>query len=125
MPANSDLKINAFWGDILYDTAICSPNRTVTVGKEAGNTFILDMPGKKIVEVASGGSARLFFSDHSKGHIYRGGEMLSLAAAKSSKHAVRDADGSYSLLFTDQDRADVVIGHIAFYFNWFDQKVLL
>ncbi len=123
--SGDDLKVNAFWGDILYDTAICAPNESVTVGKEAGNTFILDVSKKKIVEVAPGKTARLFFSDDSKGHLYKGGEVFSLAKAKESKHAVREAGGGYSVVLSGEDRADVVIGHMTFYFNWLDQHVVI
>ena len=32
-----------YWGDILYDTAICSANEQVTIGPQPNNTFILDL----------------------------------------------------------------------------------
>ncbi|NUM88590.1 MAG: AgmX/PglI C-terminal domain-containing protein [Bdellovibrionales bacterium] len=125
MPANFELKVNAYWGDVLYDTAICGPTEAVTVGKSASDTFILDVPPKKIVEVQAGKTARLFFSDDSRGHVYKGKEVFSLAAARSSKYAVKETDGSYSVMLGDGDKADVVIGHMTFYFGWLDGKTLI
>src|SRR4051812_45235303 len=107
----SKLKVSVFWGDILYDTAICYPNESITVGRDAGNTFILDLPMSrhrnsfKLVKVGKDNSAELKFDDELSGHVRLGNELLSLASAKKSDKVTRDGSGVYSVRLGQSDKA--------------------
>jgi hypothetical protein len=125
-PANFDLKVAMFWGDILYDTAICRPKDAITIGRGEDNTFVLDLQGNEakdekftLVQVHPGHSADLYFDDHYEGHIRVGDKLMSLAAAKGTAAVTRVSDdGPYTVRLSQQDKADVVIGHVSFYLDW-------
>ena len=115
-----------YWGDILYDTAICQPRHSITIGREQGNTFVLDMgvekPHFKLAEVHSDRSAHFFFEDQHSGHVRIGERLVSLATAKDNKLVEKRPDGGYGVHLSQQDKADLVIGHISFYLDWVDHK---
>lgn len=116
---STDLKVTVYWGDILYDTAVCKPNSVVSVGRGKNNTFILDVAeSKKLLEVHPGGNATFYFDDRLDGHIRIDKELLSLHSARESKHATQNSDGQYKVELTGQDKADVVLGHVTIYFDW-------
>ena len=119
LDSSKNLQVRVFWGDVLYDTVICRPNESVTVGNTPGNTFIMDA-GKslKLVELKSGNVAELQFSDDVDGHISVGKELMSLKKAISSKHVVKNPDGFYHARLADNDKADFIIGHVSFYLSW-------
>jgi hypothetical protein len=128
---SSDLKISVFWGDVLYDTAICKPNSAITIGKNPDNSFIVELPGElesasqkdsfKLVEVVND-SAELFFNPNLEGHLRFGKEVVSLAAAKQSKQVFVEPNGTCRAKLSLGDRADVVIGHVSFNFDWIQKS---
>jgi hypothetical protein len=115
-----------YWGDILYDTAICHPRHSITIGREQGNTFVLDMgvekPHFKLAEVHPDRSAHFFFEEHHSGHVRIGDRLVSLATAKDNKLVEKRTDGGYGVHLSQQDKADLVIGHISFYLDWVEHK---
>ena len=132
--ANSDLKVTVFWGDILYDTAVCKPNESVTIGRSPDNTFILELDRRKLasadsfklVDVFSKQRASLHFNDSIDGHIRIGGkELYSLQSAIDTHHVTRNQDGSYEVALSSLDRADVSVGHMSFYFDWVRESIKL
>ena len=123
--ANSNLKVTVYWGDILYDTAICKTGDRVTVGRSPENTFILDVKGNHkgiaLAEIDDRG-AKLNFNDEIDGHLRLGKEIFSLRAAKDTKHVTKDPSGIYHARISKTDKADFVIGHVSFYFDWIKEK---
>jgi hypothetical protein len=123
---NSELKITMYWGDILYDTAICGPTDVITIGRDQSNTFVMDLQAKNelknlnftLVKMNADRSADLFFDEHYDGHIRLQDKLFSLATAKTSGVVKKDDKGVYSARLSQVDKADVVIGHVSFYFNW-------
>lgn len=127
-PANCDLKVSMFWGDILYDTAVCGPRGAITIGRGENNTFILDLQAEgregetfKLVEVHPDQSADLYFDEHYEGHVRVGDKLMSLAAAKGTPVVARTPKGSYTVRLSAHDKADVVIGHVSFYMDWVER----
>lgn len=123
---NSRLKLTIYWGDTFYDTVICDPKDTITVGRKPSNTFVMDLRREgsdenesfKLLDVFSDQSATLYFDDQTDGHIRVGKEMLSLKTARTSKYVERNELGQYKAHFRTPDKADVVIGHVSFYLDW-------
>lgn len=122
---SSDLKIAVFWGDILYDTVVCSPKESVTIGRSQENTFILDSENFKLVDVHPGKTAELYFNDKCDGHIRMGKELLSLGTAKGTSHVSRVDSGLYCVRLSPTDKADIVLGHVSFYLDWVKENNFL
>jgi hypothetical protein len=127
-PENSELKISVYWGDVFYDSVVCKPKDTVTVGRNVNNTFILDLPNElsgdsyKLLELVSEDTADFFFDDYVSGHVRLDGKLLSLAAAKESSLVSKERPGVYKARLSRKDKADVVIGHVSFYLDWIDHE---
>ena len=125
---NSDLKVTVYWGDILYDTAICKNGDRVTVGRDEKNTFILDVKGAgkgiTIAEIGHDG-ADLRFNDHIDGHLRIGKEIFSLKTAKDTPRVTREPQGLYKTRISKNDKADFVIDHVSLYFDWISKKTTL
>jgi len=100
----------------------------ITVGPKLGNTYVLPVDGVahdslKLIEVTKEKSAVLQFSESISGHVRIGEEFMSLATARTSKHANRTPDGLYRITLSNNDRADLVIGHVSFALDWLDKEV--
>jgi hypothetical protein len=117
-PSNSSLKVVVYWGDILYDTVICHPNDSVTLGRKPEDTFVMDMDSLKLVEVRDDNSADLHFNDGIDGHVRIGKELFSLQSAIKTDHVKKDDKGVYHVRMGQQDKADFVVGHVSFYLDW-------
>lgn len=123
MQENSELKVSVFWGDVLYDTALCKANQAVTVGRDKKNTFILDLESQasstsfKLIEVHPDQSADVYFDESLRGHLRFGKELVSLAAAPKSNRVVQEG-GLYRARIGREDRADIVIDHVSFFIDW-------
>ncbi|MGE4232984.1 MAG: AgmX/PglI C-terminal domain-containing protein [Bacteriovoracia bacterium] len=133
---DTKIKATVFWGDILYDTAMCSPNEPITVGKDEKNTLMLDIdhlsftkdmqsssglgPRKslELVRILDDGSALVQFDDMFSGHLKIGSELLSLASAKKTKHVSQNEKGYYQAKLGKADKADFSIGHVSIYLDW-------
>lgn len=140
---SSSLKVVVYWGDILYDTVICHPTESITIGRKPGDTFVMDLDSKalgpkgslKLVEVRKGKSsdgpladlhfAELRFNEAIDGHVRIGTEMLSLQSATKTDHVKKDAEGFYRVRMGQQDKADFVIGHVSFYLDWVKDRIPL
>ncbi len=126
---SSDLKITVYWGDILYDTAVCRERESVSVGDRPGNRFVLDTSeiggpasGVKLVDFLGDGTADIYFNDKIDGHLRIGEELLSFRSAQDSKHVTLEANGFYRARITEKDKADFVIGHVSFYLDWVKER---
>lgn len=121
---DSNLKVTVYWGDILYGTALVHPKEAVTIGRRADNTFVLDVDEAltferlEIVKLHANRMAEITFDDHIDGHVKQNGKLISLASERSNKKIPKDADGLYRVRFSDKEKADVVVGHVSFYFDW-------
>lgn len=128
---SSSLKVVVYWGDILYDTIICHPTESVTIGRKPGDTFVMDLDTKvlgpdgslKLVEVREDNSADLSFNDGIDGHVRIGKEMLSLRSAIKTDHVKKSDQGIYHVRMGHQDKADFVVGHVSFYLDWVKDRV--
>lgn len=124
--SDTNLKVTVFWGDILYDTAVCGPGDEITVGRKPGNTFILDLErpqgierdSLRIVNVNPDNTADLYFTDYVSGHFRLGSDLVSFRAAIDAKKVARDSEGHYHVRLSKSDKADFVIGHVSFYLDW-------
>lgn len=121
---SSSLKLKVFWGDVLYDTRLCKPNQSITVGRKPGSTFVLDLEGEHqfpnipIITLNKDHTAELCFSEHIEGHLRTGKEILSLRNAVQNKRATMNQQGLYSVQLKKGERADFEIGHVSFYLDW-------
>lgn len=127
-PENYDLKVTMFWGDILYDTAICRSREAITIGQNENNTFVLDLRSPHLadkpftlVRVHPGQCADFFFDESYDGHLRLKDKHMSLATAKDTHAVERGPDGTYSARLSRKDKADVVIGHVSFYLDWVER----
>ena len=117
-PNSSNLQIVLYWGDILYDTKICKPTEVITVGRNPGHTFILDVDPLKLLEVRADNTADVYFNEKIDGHIRIGKDLVSLSAAREKKKIERDATGMYHVHLSKSDKADFVFGHVSMYVDW-------
>lgn len=122
--ASNHLKVSVFWGDLLYDTAICHPGVPVTIGQNRKDTFILDLASMgfsssfKLAEVSSENVADFFFSESLSGHIRIGDDFFSLQEIRDSEKVNRDKNGIYRAPLSLHDQADIVVGLVSFYIEW-------
>jgi hypothetical protein len=122
-----ELRISVYWGDVLYETAVCPPLQSISVGRSPKNRFILDLPSGglgesfKLVEVLADRSANVFFADSLRGHLRFGKELVSLDSARDRKQVTQDGNGVYRANLGRGDKADVVIEHVSFYIDWVDE----
>lgn len=117
-PNSSKLKIVLYWGDILYDTKICKPTDVITVGRNPGHTFILDVDPLKLVEVRQDNTADIYFTEKTDGHLRIGKDLVSLRTARDKKKVDCDQTGLYHVHLTKSDKADFVFGHVSMYIDW-------
>jgi hypothetical protein len=120
---NSELKVSVYWGDILYDTALCGPGEPFTVGLTPGNSFILPVDGSlrgsiELVTMHDKDNAEIRFNDQVSGHVNFKNEILPLQVVKKSNRASQGADGLYHLRIGREEKAALVIGHVSFYLDW-------
>jgi hypothetical protein len=120
---NSELKVSVYWGDILYDTALCGVDQPFTVGLKAGNSFVLPVEGLntaslRLVTMNGTDNAEIRFNDKVTGYVHFKDEVLPIQVAKKSKHATQIEPGLYQLRIGRSERASLVIGHVSFYLDW-------
>ena len=126
---SSKLRVSVYWGDVLYDTAICRPLESITIGRGAGNTYILDLPNPtagpsvELVRMNADGSAEVAFDDFFRGHIKAGSRLLSLVAAREANHLTKDSHGLYRARLHRNENADFVVGLVSFYLDWTDENL--
>ncbi|MCB0416427.1 MAG: AgmX/PglI C-terminal domain-containing protein [Bdellovibrionales bacterium] len=133
-PANSEpghnLKVTVYWGDILYDTVYVLPKQSVTVGQDSANTIVVPLDGNKrksleLIKVSENNLVDLNFDESIQGHVRLKGEFLRLQAMIDEKRAARNTDGLYTVQMNENDEADLVIGHVSFYLNWTNHRVMI
>lgn len=125
-----NLKVTVYWGDILYDTVYVLPKQSVTVGQDSANTIVVPLDGGQrrsleLIKVSEDNSVNLNFDESIQGHVRLGSEFLRLQAMIDEKRAQRSADGLYTVLMSENDEADLVIGHVSFYLNWTKERVFI
>lgn len=124
----SQLKVVVYWGDVLYDTLVCRPNESLTVGHAPGNIIVVP-PDRdfsrdtiELVRVLDEQSAMITFDHSIEGHVYLGKEFLRLNAAVESGKALQNPDGTHWMRISKRDRADLVIGHLSFSLDWVSDR---
>lgn len=126
---NSNLKVTVYWGDILYDVASIRPQQSVTIGESPNNNYVLDFKSAdgvhsfELVKV-NDDFADLKFDDSIKGHVRIKDSMISLAKARNESLVTKDAQGIYHYRLEKNDKADLVIGLVSFYFDWTGTEIL-
>ncbi len=125
---NSNLKVTVYWGDILYDSTICFPNQTISIGPAQGNTYVLDpghpLPSGKfeLIKVLPDSSVDVQFQENYRGHIRLGKKIYSFASLKDSMPMVNKDSGVYRFRIAQDEKADIVIGLVSFYLEWVSSK---
>jgi hypothetical protein len=103
---------------------VCCANESITVGRSDKDTFYLDLGEEpslqsiELVKVNSDKSADIRFGERVTGHVRLDGKIMSIAAARDTAFAKKDEKGVYRVRIGQKDKADVVIGHVSFYFDW-------
>ncbi len=123
--ANSNsLIIRVFWGDILYDTVLCEPKEPISVGREPGCTFVMDL-GKgstiaklPLVTMNPDGTAELCFDGKMEGHVRGGGKLQTLEKLRALPETEKSSDGVFKMKLTQADTASVVVGYVSFDITW-------
>jgi hypothetical protein len=72
----------------------------------------------EIVKVLPSGTAQLKFDASITGHVRIGSKLVSLATARHTHQVVSDADGFFTVPIGRGERADLLIGHVGFFFEW-------
>ncbi len=127
---SSELKVTVFWGDVLYDTAVFRSNAHVTLGRKKDSSFYVDVSqiegtGKDQMQVANilpGKKLEFLFNDRMEGHLKLEGELMSFHKAKTQSKIIKNASGYYTVVLSENDKADFVIGHLSFYFSWVNRS---
>ncbi len=121
------LKVTVYWGDILYDTVMCEqPGQSVTVGAKEGNRFVIaGTESIELVRLNADGTAEIKFSERLDGHIKRKDGVMSLATARDQKKVQKNSDGLYTISLSPGEKADVVIGHMSFFFDWTKERTFI
>lgn len=125
---NASVKVSVFWGDILFDTVICEPSSSITVGTAPGCTFLLDLDKNsrfdslEILRVNKDHTADLLFDEQIEGHVRYGNELLPLLTARTKNRAAKHANGLYHLPLSTRDKAELMIGHVSFFIDWVQEK---
>jgi len=127
--AGSDLRVTVFWGDRLYATTLCRPSQAVTVGHAFENTFVLDQNSNwksvEIVRVFTDGSARLKFDESVTGHVKTDNKLVSFSTLRHSREMKKDDKGLFTVAFGRGEKADFVMGHVSFFFDWIESSEVL
>lgn len=124
MPEHAAVKVAVYWGDILYDTVLCEPSASVSIGKRPGNTFLLDLEGNRsvdsieLVKVVDASSAEVQFDDSIEGHVRFKNGLVTFAQAIKHNQAIRLPNGMYALTLHHSDTAELMIGHVSFFVDW-------
>lgn len=118
------LQVRVYWGDILYDTVLASKGHPVTVGREPGCTFVMDLGRKTLaskltlVELLSDGTAKLVFDGKMQGDVRHEGKRLTLEKIRTSKMVSDLSDGLHSFVLAPGDGATIVVGYVSFDISW-------
>lgn len=130
-PVGSDpngIRVRVYWGDILYDTAISDHKTPITIGREKGSTFVLDL-GKSLrqsiplIVPTTARTAELRFDDKTRGYVRFDGKLVTLEKARErGGMAVPEGDGLFRLDLTDKDKASVVIDYVSFDIDWVNSR---
>lgn len=120
----SSLRLLVSWGDVLYDTVLCAPHETISVGRGKGNTFHLNL-GKEfpeshldLIKVTSRHSATIRIHDIVKGHVRLKKGVYSLSGGARSQYAKALDDGLYEFSLSEPETAELTIGYVTFYLDW-------
>ena len=122
--SDSSLIVRVFWGDILYETVLCEPKETISVGREVGSTFVMDL-GKgstvsklPLIKGNSDGTATLCFDSKMEGHIRAAGKIQTLEKLRAAPETGKTSDGLFTYPLTRENTASVVIGYVSFDITW-------
>lgn len=122
--SSNSLIVRVFWGDILYDTVLCDAKEPITVGRQQGCTFVMDL-GKgstlsklTLLKYNSDGSAELCFDKRMEGHVRGSGKMQTLEKLRAAPETEKTADGLFKVRVSPQDTASVVVGYVSFDISW-------
>ncbi len=125
MPAAStSLRLLVSWGDVLYDTVLCGPNETISVGRAKENTFHLnlgkDCPITKLdlIKVTSPNTATIRVHDVVKGHVRLKKGVFSLSGNARNEYAQPNKEGLYEFMLHEPETAELTIGYVTFYLDW-------
>ncbi len=122
--AATSLRLLVSWGDVLYDTVLCGPNETISVGKAKENTFHLnlgkDCPFNKLelIKVTSPNTATIRVHDVVKGHVRLKKGVYSLSGNARNEYAQQNKDGLYEFMLHEPETAELTIGYVTFYLDW-------
>ena len=122
--ARSSVKVTVYWGDILYDTVLCERSSSISVGRKLGNTFLLDLDKNTPVEsfellkINENNLAEVQFDDTIEGHVRLAKGFTTPSSAIKKNEATRLANGMYQLVLSQNETAELVIGHVSFHIDW-------
>jgi outer membrane biosynthesis protein TonB len=122
--ANSNsLIVRVFWGDILYDTVLCDSSTPISIGREVGSTFVMDLGrGSTVAKLnflkCTSDGAELCFDAKMEGHIRAGGKMLTLDQVRTMPETTKTGDGLFTYRLGGTDTASVVVGYVSFDVTW-------
>jgi outer membrane biosynthesis protein TonB len=128
--SSNSLIVRVFWGDILYDTVLCDSKNPITIGREVGATFVMDLGRGSTVatlpflKCAADGSAEITFDGKMEGHIRTGGKLQPLEAVRALPETTK-TESLYTYRLSDQDTASVVVGYVSFDVSWSKGKSIV
>jgi outer membrane biosynthesis protein TonB len=128
---NSAMIVRVFWGDILYDTVLCESTNPITVGREPGSTFVMDLGrGASVTKlpllcILPDGTAELCFDKNMEGHIRKDGKIRPLDKIRSAPETEKTSDGLFKIALGPKDTASIVIGYVSFDLSWRGEKFLV
>jgi outer membrane biosynthesis protein TonB len=128
---SNSLIVRVFWGDILYDTVLCEQKESITVGREPGCTFVMDL-GKgstiaklPLVTIQPDGSAEISFDGKMEGHVRGGGKLQTLEKLRALPETTKSPEGLFKVRLTQQDTASIVVGYVSFDITWSKGRSLM
>lgn len=116
-------RVRVYWGETLYDTRIVPADSTVTVGKSASNTFILDFDSGVLGESwellrVYPHRAELLYRTKTQGKASLGKARYPFHELAEKNLAVQERSGVYRLQLTEQDAADIELSDLRFKIDW-------
>ncbi len=79
----------------------------------------------ELVKVLKDGNAELKFDESITGHVRIGNQLVSLATARHTEKVAADTNGFFAVPIGRGEKADVLIGHVGFFFDWLDDHEAL